>query len=250
MRMKVEFATSRFPRYYNVLGVSLIKEAIKKSSQEYYEKLYFYNDKSNKTSKNFTYSFYIKGYEIDGDDFLVKDRVVMYISTPDLELGLHIYNGIINNKTIKYKNYEITRLRVDLVKESDIYGEEAIFKTLSPVCIKDSSGKFLDFNNENYVKELNYIVDTVLKNYRGYGIKKDIEFENLDLKKVVVKEPFREFQRVTKREYQCVNSYKGRFILRGDNEDLNDIYKLGLGFKRGQGFGNLEVVNGRWVNET
>ena len=89
------------------------------------------------------------------------------------------------------------------------------------------------------------LVDTVLKNYRGYGIKKDIEFENLDLKKVVVKEPFREFQRVTKREYQCVNSYKGRFILRGDNEDLNDIYKLGLGFKRGQGFGNLEVVNGR-----
>ena len=169
----------------------------------------------------------------------------MYISTPDLELGLHIYNGIINNKTIKYKNYEITRLRVDLVKESDIYGEEAIFNTLSPVCIKDSSGKFLDFNNENYVKELNYIVDIVLKNYRGYGIKKYIEFENLDLKKVVVKEPFREFQRVTKREYQCVNSYKGRFILRGDNEDLNDIYKLGLGFKRGQGFGNLEVVNGR-----
>ena len=53
MRMKVEFATSRFPRYYNVLGVSLIKEAIKKSSQEYYEKLYFYNDKSNKTSKKY-----------------------------------------------------------------------------------------------------------------------------------------------------------------------------------------------------
>ena len=79
MRMKVEFATSRFPRYYNVLGVSLIKEAIKKSSQDYYKNLYFYKDKSNKTSKNFTYSFYIKGYEIDGEDFIVKDRVVMYL---------------------------------------------------------------------------------------------------------------------------------------------------------------------------
>lgn len=245
MRMKVEFATSRFPRYYNVLGVSLIKEAIKKSSQDYYKNLYFYKDKSNKTSKNFTYSFYIKGYEIDGEDFIIKDRVVMYISTPDLELGLHIYNGLINKKTIRYKNYEMTTLRVDLVKESNIYGEEAVFNTLSPICIKDSSGKFLDFSHENYIKELNYIVNTVLKNYRGYGIKRNIEFENLDLKKVVVKEPFREFKKVTKREYQCVNSFKGRFILRGDNEDLNDIYKLGLGFKRSQGFGNLEVVNGR-----
>ena len=110
MRMKVEFATSRFPRYYNVLGVSLIKEAIKKSSQDYYKNLYFYKDKSNKTSKNFTYSFYIKGYEIDGEDFIVKDRVVMYISTPDLELGLHIYNGLINKKTIRYKNYEIVAM--------------------------------------------------------------------------------------------------------------------------------------------
>lgn len=33
MRMKVEFATSRFPRYYNVLGVSLIKEAIKNQAK-------------------------------------------------------------------------------------------------------------------------------------------------------------------------------------------------------------------------
>ena len=200
MRMKVEFATSRFPRYYNVLGVSLIKEAIKKSSQDYYKNLYFYKDKSNKTSKNFTYSFYIKGYEIDGEDFIVKDRVVMYISTPDLELGLHIYNGLINKKTIRYKNYEMTTLRVDLVKESNIYGEEAVFNTLSPICIKDSSGKFLDFSHENYIKELNYIVNTVLKNYRGYGIKRNIEFENLDLKKVVVKEPFSKFQNITKRQ--------------------------------------------------
>ncbi|WP_455539346.1 CRISPR-associated endoribonuclease Cas6 [Terrisporobacter sp.] len=245
MRMKIEFATKRFPKYYNVLGVSLIKESIKKASPDYYEKLYFYNDKSNKTSKNFTYSFYIKGYEIEGDDFLVKDKVIMNISTPDLELGLYIYNGIINKKTIKYKDYEMTRLRVDLIKEKVIYGEEVLFNTLSPICIKDNKGKFLDVNNENYVKELNYIADTVLKNYRGYGIKKEIEFENLDLKKVVVKEPLRDFQKITKRQYQCVNSYKGVFRLKGDNEDLNDIYKLGLGFKRGQGFGNLEVVNGR-----
>lgn len=245
MRMKIELNTTKFPRFYNVLGTSIIKEAIKKSSEDYYENLYFYNDKNNKTSKNFAFSFYIKGYEIEGDNFLVNDRVIMYISTPDLELGLHIYNGIINSKILKYKDYEMNRLRVSLLKETDILGDEAIFNTLSPICIKDNNGKFLDVENENYIKELNYIVDTVLKNYRGYGIKKEIQFENIGLKKVVVKESLREFQKITKKDYQFVNSYKGIFKLKGDNEDLNDIYKLGLGFKRGQGFGNLEVVNGR-----
>jgi len=245
MRIKVELATKKFPRYYNVLGTSVIKEAIKKSSKDYFENLYYYNQKNNKASKNFTFSFFIKNYEIDNDKFLVKDRVVLYISTPDLELGLHIYNGIINTKTFKYKEYEMTRLKVSLVKEVNIVGEEAAFNTLSPICIKDNSGKFLDIDSLNYVSELNYIADLVLKNYRGYGLKRELEFENINLKKVVVKEDLREFKQVTNREYQFVNSYKGKFILRADNEDLNDIYKLGLGFKRGQGFGNIDVINGR-----
>lgn len=245
MRIKVEFDTKLFPRYYNSLGVSLIKECTKKSDEDYFRNLYYYNEKSNKASKNFTFSFFIKNYEIDKENFLVKDRVVLYISTPDLELGLHIYNGIINTKTFKYKDYEMTRLKVNLIKEADITGEEVIFNTLSPICIKDSNGRFLDIDSDNYADELNYIANIILKNYRGYGLNQKLEFKNINLKKVVVKEPLREFKKITNRDYQYVNSYKGGFMLKGNNEDLNDIYKLGIGHKRGQGFGNLEVVNGR-----
>ncbi len=245
MRIKVELQCGKFPRFYNLLGVSLIKEAIKKSNEEYFRKLYFYKDKSNKQSKNFTFSFYIKNYEIEEDNFIVKDKVIMYISTPDLELGLNIYNGFINTKIFRYKHYEISRYKISLVKESEIFEEEAIFNTLSPICIKDISGKFIDVSNDNYVKELSYITNTILKNYRGYGLKKELKFENLNLKKVVVKEPLREFKNRTNKEYQFVNSYKGMFKLIGDKEDLNDIYKLGLGHKRNQGMGNIEVLNGR-----
>lgn len=245
MRIKVELKADVFPRYYNILGTSLIKEAIKKSSKDYFENLYYYNDKNNKASKNFTFSFFIKDYKINGNNFLVKDRVILYISTPDLELGLHIYNGIINTKNLRYKEYEMDRLRVSLVKESNIAEDSVVFNTLSPICIKDNYGKFLDIDDENYVDELNYISNIILENYRGYGLKRKFEFENISLKKVVVKEPLREFKEITNKEYKFVNSYKGRFMLRGDSEDLNDIYKLGIGFKRGQCFGNLEVVNGR-----
>lgn len=245
MRLKVEFGTRIFPRYYNTLGVSFIKEVIKKSSEDYFKNLYYYDAKSNKASKNFTFSFFIKNYEMDNENFLVKDRVVLYISTPDLELGLHIYNGIINTKTFKYKDYEMTRLKVSLIKEAEITGEEVVFNTLSPICIKDSNGKFLDIDSDNYVGELNYIADIILKNYRGYGLNQKLEFKDINLKKVVVKEPLREFKKITNRDYQYVNSYKGSFMLKGSNEDLNDIYKLGLSHKRGQGFGNLEAVNGR-----
>ena len=101
------------------MGVSLIKEAIKKSSEDYFKRLYFYNDKNNKQSKNFTFSFYIKNYEIYKEDFIVKDKVIMYISTPDLELGLNIYNGLINTKKFRYKHYEMSRHKISLLKESE-----------------------------------------------------------------------------------------------------------------------------------
>lgn len=242
MRMKVEFKTDKLPISYNTLFMSVIKEAIRKSNEDYYNRLYYYGDKSNKKTKNFTFSVYVKGYDIENENFIVKDRVILNISTPDLELGLNIYNGLINYPKFIYKKYELKRIRVDLGKEKSIDKEEAIFNALSPICIKSKNGKFLNIEDEEYIKEFNYISNEVLKNYRGYGLKRVLEFENIRLSKVVVKEGLREFKNTTGKQYQCVNGYKGKFKLCGDIEDLNDLYKLGIGFKRAQGFGYIDLV--------
>ncbi|MGL5692864.1 MAG: CRISPR-associated endoribonuclease Cas6 [Peptostreptococcaceae bacterium] len=230
------------PISYNTLFMSVIKEAIKKSNEDYYKSLYFYNDKSNKKTKNFTFSVYVKGYEIEKENFIVKDRVILNISTPDMELGLNLYNGIINHQKFTYKNYELKRIRVDLGKEKFIDKGETVFNALSPICIKSKNGKFLDICDGEYMKEFNYISNEVLKNYRGYGLKRELDFSNINLNKVVVKEALREFKNTTGREFQFVNGYKGKFKLCGDIEDLNDLYKLGVGFKRAQGFGYIDLI--------
>lgn len=242
MRMKVEFKTDKLPIAYNTLFMSVIKEAIKKSSEEYYNHLYYYEDKNNKKTKNFTFSVYVKGYDIENENFIVKDKVILNISTPDLELGINLYNGLINYPKFTYKDYELKRIRVDLGKEMNIDSEEAIFNALSPICIKSKNGKFLNIEDSEYIKEFNYISNEALKNYRGYGLKKELNFKNIKLNKVVVKEGLREFRNVTGKQYQYVNGYKGKFKLTGDIEDLNDLYKLGIGFKRAQGFGYIDLM--------
>lgn len=242
MRMKVEFKTDKLPISYNTLFMSVIKETIRKSSEEYYNSLYYYEDKNNKKTKNFTFSVYVKGYDIKNENFIVKDRVILNISTPDLELGLNIYNGLINYPKFIYKEYELKRIRVDLGKERFIDKEEVILNALSPICIKSKDGKFLNIDDSEYIKEINYISNEVLKNYRGYGLNRELRFEDIRLNKVVVKESLREFKSVTGKSYQYVNGYKGRFKLIGNIEDLNDLYKLGVGFKRSQGFGYVDLV--------
>lgn len=245
MRMKIDFKTEKIPISYNTLFMSVIKEAIKKSSNEYYKNMYYYKDKNNKRTKDFTFAVYLKGYEVNGDNFNIKDRVILSISTPDLELGLHIYNGVINSKKIVYKEYELYKERIDLVKEKEVLGRSVLFNAISPVCIKSREGKFLDVDEREYLDELNYISNEVLKNYRGYGLSEKLEFENVNMAKVVVKESLREFKNITGKPYQYVNGYKGKFILKGNPKDLDDIYKLGLGFKRAQGFGYLDAIEWR-----
>ena len=238
----MELETDKFPRNYNTAIMSIIKESLKKSNKDYYENIYYYEGKTNKKTKNFTFSVYIKGYDIENEDFIVKDKVILNISTPDLELGLNIYNGIINHSKFRYKEYELNRIRVDLIKEKNIENEEVIFNALSPICIKSKDGKFLNIDDDEYVKEFNYMSNLILENYRGFGLKKELLFENINLKKVVVKESLREFKNITGKKYQYVNGYKGIFKLCGDIEDLNNLYKLGLGAKRSQGFGYVDLV--------
>ena len=57
-----------------------------------------------------------------------------------------------------------------------------------------------------------------------------------------MKEDIRAFRENTNKPFYYVNSYAGKFVLEGDIADLKDVYVLGLGFKRNQGFGMIEVV--------
>lgn len=241
MRLQIAFQTDRFPIPYNMLVVSLIKEALKKSNEEYYKELFHYGEKKNKKSKNYCFSVYVKDYVIDGEEFIVKDKVIINFSSPDVEFVINLYNGLLKIKEFNYRNYTLVRNRITKIKEKKINNDIAIFKTLSPMYIIDKNNNFLTPDSEDYEKELNYIADTILNNYRTYGLNKPLRFMPINMTKQVVKEEIKGFKENTGKKYIYINGYKGRFVLEGDREDLNDIYMLGLSFRRNQGFGMLEI---------
>ena len=241
MRLQVDFKTDRFPIAYNILVVSLIKEALKKSNEEYFKELFQYGEKKNKKSKNYCFSVYVKDFSIEGEEFIVKDKILINFSSPDVEFIVNLYNGLLKITELKYSQYTLKRNRITKIKEKNINNDIAIFKTLSPMYIKDKDNNFLEPGSENYEKELNYIADIILNNYRNYGAKKPLKFTPINMTKQVVKEEISGFKEKTGKKYIYINGYKGRFVLEGDREDLNDMYMLGLSFRRNQGFGMLEI---------
>ncbi|WP_083947323.1 CRISPR-associated endoribonuclease Cas6 [Thermovenabulum gondwanense] len=203
--------------------------------------------KNNKRSKNFCFSVFLRNYKLVGDFFESANeeeplKLFFNVSYPDAEFVLRIYNGLLNIPNFKYKDFKLKRGSVRLIREKSITNNEVVFKTLSPLYIRGKDGKPLTPINENFEIELNYIMNTVLMNYRGYGLKRDLCFTPLDLRKQIIKEKIESFIKKTGKEYMTLTVYKGAFKLFGDPEDLRDIYFLGIGFRRSEGFGMVEVV--------
>lgn len=243
MRIKIEINTNRIPLSYRMPIVSMIKNTLEKYSPEYYKKLYFFENKKNKKIKPFTFSVFLEDYQMEKEEINIKEKIYLVISTPDTELFINIYNGLLKMSKYTYNNkFTLSIGKIILLREKPINSEETIFKVLSPIVIKDKSGKFLNVEDEKYVNELNYISDLSLKTYRGFGLTKPLKFEQVDYEKVVVKEKISGFKEVTKKDTFYITGYKGIFKLTGDKEDLRLLYELGIGYRRSQGFGNVEVI--------
>jgi CRISPR-associated endoribonuclease Cas6 len=242
MRLKCEYKTESLPVAHRMLWVSLIKESLKKVNAYYYNRLYNYEGKNNKKIKNFSFSIFMKDFKMNGDLFEIKDKVIFNITTNDYEFGINLYNGLLNMNDFQYKSFYLNKLKISLVKESFINSSEVVLKTLSPICIKDKNNNFLSPEDGNYIEELNYITNTALNACRGYGLKEPIGFQPVSMKKVVVKENIRAFTDITNKTTFYVNAYSGIFKLTGDIEDLNFIYQCGLGHRRSQGFGMIDIV--------
>lgn len=240
MKLILEMKCEKIPVANQMLGVSLIKYALSNQSSEYVENLYLYGLKSNKNTKNFSFSIRAFDYKLEGEEIYVNGKVLMIISSPDQEFILRVYNGLVSNRKIKYKNYELNLNKMYTKLHKKISREEAVFKTISPIFIKDKYGNGVSIEDSLFEEELNYISNKVLLNYRGYGLSKKLEFRSVDMKKRVIKLDIREFNNRNKQI--MLNAYEGIFKLNGCSNDLCDLNQLGIGFRRGQGFGSIELL--------
>jgi CRISPR-associated endoribonuclease Cas6 len=242
MRFICEYKTDKLPIGYQTLFLSLIKESLKNVSEDYYKKLYEYENRNNKKTKPFCFGVFIKNFELRDNYFNIQDRVILNISTADYEFGINLYNGLLNIKEFRYKDFTLVKKKISLCKEKFTTEEKVLFKSLSPIHIRDIENQPISPDDDRFNTELNYIVNKMLESYRGYGLKKPLEFEKVSMKKVVVKEEIRGFVEQTNKKILFVNAYSGIFKLAGHVEDLNHIYKLGIGFRRNQGFGMVDII--------
>lgn len=243
MRILIELKTNKIPLNYNYLILSLIKNNLFKENYMLFKKLYEENENHEFRTKPFTFSVKLENFQIEDDEVTLEKHVLLTISTCDYIIGSVIYNSFLKEKYYEYQNkYKLQIGKVSVLKEKNINSDQVVFKTLSPLIVKNNAGQFLKIDDLNYEEQLNYITNKIIKCYRGIGLKKDLKFEPVLMKKRVVKEKISAFTERTSKEIFYITGYEGIFKLTGNKEDLNLIYKMGIGFRRSSGWGCLEIV--------
>lgn len=110
LRIQCVFSSSLLPVSYNMLFVSLIKECIKKVDENYFNELFYYEDKTNKKSKNYSFSVKLGRFNLNKNLFEIIDGdIVFTLSSPDEKFIVNFYNGLLKISDFNYKNFVLKR---------------------------------------------------------------------------------------------------------------------------------------------
>jgi len=225
------------PVTYRKNFVALLKESFNNSEDKEIKNL-----NSSTKQKPFTFStkFSIKNYS-DGKLELKDNIFEFYFSTNDYLIAMSVYNFMLKhlntyNIFAGCKNLLIGKF---LLKGDQITKACAVFKTLSPILVRDlnNGDKTLDYKDENFINSLKTSIKSMIKTFKNQDIDLDnIFIEILDMKSRVINN----FGNNKTQYSVCGNS--GLIKMCTKVEYLQLLLDLGIGAKRSQGFGMVEKV--------
>lgn len=220
---------------YRMQVFSLLKESIRISDYEYYEKLFV--QKKNEM-QDFSFAVYFLNFTSMEDHQISLDKMLITISCANLETFTHIFNGIRKLKVYKVADQVWEQTNLQLLHTPTITQNKVLLKCKSPILVEDQQHHPLSPADPTYNKEFNYYANLQVNNLLGRNLVQPLRFTPIRMKKVVVKFRHRHLEN---QKFLYFTAYSGLFQLEGHPEDLNLLYNAGFG-KRSNYFGLAEIV--------
>lgn len=240
--------TKFLPISYHSGFMSLIKQAIQQKDAVAFNHLF---ESKKPIVKPYTFAVsFGENVKIEEDKIYFKKNVHFKFSSFIPEYLVVLYNFFIE----KFKKKEAIRIfnenfyvnNVLIFPERNIRRNVAIFRTLSPVLIRSHKNekhylvpKCDNFEgDEGFEEALRFNLDELLRNLLGkevndFGV--SVEFRPIKLSRVIVK--------YLKNDVLIkMPAFKGVFSMSTHPEILNLINRAGLGSRRSQGFGMLDLI--------
>ena len=256
--------TVEIPKDYRRFFLSLIKEAFRRNSdgEEFLKNTYEGNQ-----MKPFTFSVYMPLKQVDNNFILDGEFISFHFSTNNYEFLMRIYNGLLdisrNNENFKLFNHNFTIKNFFLQPEKRITNNKVLFRTLSPFLVRDTE------DGDKYLYPNFLTIQTKDKNKKGdnwkyWKVAEKSKFQEALLKSIQslvesdlgisdsnIKIKLQEAKVVPilhgskNRAHSFTMTFpgiKGDVLIEAEPVILQLLYDIGIGARRGEGFGMMEVV--------
>lgn len=233
MRIALQLKIEKLPIQYRMICLAFVKEMIRQGDEEMYNHLY----DNIKKPKQLTYSIYMRNFKASQTHYEMEGATFIF-SSSDPMIALAFINGVSTTKKFEHQNVSIEIEHIQIVQEAIIREQQAEFAILNALLVEDVHGKPVLIDDENFETELNHIMNAKFQYLYGRTLKQPLKIVKYRLKKVVVKETNRHANGKT----LYYTGQKGRIVLKGHPEDLQNLYYDGIGLRTSSGWGTLEFI--------
>lgn len=239
MRIKANFEmnTDWLIKDYRSIFMALIKSTFIKYDPVLYTYLYGTEEQKRKVNKPFTFSVRFPQYKgIEGNRMFCGNKISLLFSSDDETLITGFFNGLKAKQKIAIgENYPITfeLEHIQLLPLKRIQTNKVLFRTISPILVNDK-GSNLDYlspTKPEFTRAFKEIIVIQANNFQIPCTEEMIDFEINTMKKL----PLSHYK-------QTMTSWLGKFVLEAPANVLQLVYDIGIGVRRSQGFGMLEIV--------
>ncbi|MBS4537082.1 CRISPR-associated endoribonuclease Cas6 [Clostridium sp. D2Q-11] len=242
MRFTVELLLEKekISKDKNRIILSLIKKAFSSYDTGYYKELY--ENEENKM-KDFTFSMYMGHCKFLREEILIPSKKIsLNFSTYSSKTGIMFFNSFLDIKGIKQAigNNMITIGKINMVKEKPILNDEVVFKTLSPIVVREHNS---DNSKTWYYSLKDKEGQAVFRKNLTYQLCEELGKEALTDIKNLEFTVANNIKIVKVKNYGIeVHSNLGKIKIKAKPYILDYLYKAGVGSKRSIGFGMLDIV--------
>jgi len=230
------------PATYRKNIVALLKEALKNSAD-----IDLMGMNSETKQKPFTFSLRFDVLESkDGNLKLASDEFDLYFSTNNYAVFTAVYNyilGSLDRYSIFGGGLTNILLNTSLLPPKELRDDSVVFETLSPILVRDmrnkNGDKTLRWDEDGFVENLALSIKSTIKAFIG----DEISPPDLDIKIIQMKSDNIMSYGDNKKSYGVYGN-SGLLEISTKKEYLQLLYDVGVGGKRSQGFGMVEVMGG------
>lgn len=239
MRLLLEFQLheNKISLEYRKFFLHFIKDSLSNANNgKYYDQFY-----TGTNSKNYTFAvFFDKPQFQEAEIVLQSNRVKMLFSTSEKMTGFIFYSSFLERKKKKYpleKGNIIQLLNVRNLREEEIGANQILVKTNSPLVIRKHTREqnkdyYYSFEKEEFLQEAKQSLGRQLLN-AGFSeeVVTNIELQPVKCRKTIVT------------HYDCkIETTVGTFLLEGNKTVLSYLVQAGIGARKSEGFGMLELL--------